>query len=154
MNVMNDQFSLKMLKDFHFKFSMFVVMFSVLFSVIGFSNIPFGKVLLEENIISLSQEGISILIMALTAVAFDVSIIVKKRIEKANMEGVLTKSSYKFYFMIRFGAFYGVLLLSLALCLGFDDYVFWFCYIANMLGMLFLAKPDAELIEVLEQEGE
>ena len=151
---MNDQFSLKMLKDFHFKFSMFVVMFSVLFSVISFSNIPFGKVLLEENIISLSQEGISILIMALTAVAFDVSIIVKKKIEKANMKGVLTKSSYKNYFMIRLGAFYGGLLLSLILCLGFDDYVFWFCYIANMLGMLFLAKPDAELIEGLEQEGE
>ena len=152
MYLMDDQCSLKMLKDYHFKFSMFVVMFSVLFSVIGFSNIPFGKVLLEENLIS--QEGISILIMALTVVAFVVSIIVKKKIEKANMEGVLTKSSYKLYFMIRFGAFYGVLLLSLALCLGFDDYVFWFCYIANMLGMLFLAKPDAELIEGLEQEGE
>ena len=154
MYLMNDQFSLKMLKDFHFKFSMGVVMFSVLFSVIGFSNIPLGKVLLEENVISLSQEGISILIMALTAVAFDVSIIVKKKIEKANMKGVLTKSSYKLYFMIRFGPFFWGLLLSLNLCSGFDDYVFWFCYIANMLGMLFLAKPEAELIEGLEQEGE
>ena len=111
-----------------------------------------GTNLLEENLIS--PEGISVLIMALTVVAFVVSIIVKKKIEKANMKGVLTKSSYKFYFMIRFGAFEGVLLLSLILCLGFDDYVFWFCYIANMLGMLFLAKPDAELIEGLEQEGE
>lgn len=154
MGFMNDQFNLKMFKFIHFACIMGVVMFSVLFSVIGFSNIPLGKVLLEENIISLSQEGISILIMALTAVAFDVSIIVKKKIEKANMKGVLTKSSYKFYFMIRLGAFEGVLLLSLILCLGFDDYVFWFCYIANMLGMLFLAKPDAELIEGLEQEGE
>ena len=152
MGFMNDQFNLKMFKFIHFACIMGVVMLTVIFLVIGFSNFSFGKVLLEENLIS--QEGISILIMALTVVAFVVSIIVKKRIEKANMEGVLTKSSYKFYFMIRFGAFYGVLLLSLALCLGFDDYVFWFCYIANMLGMLFLAKPDAELIEVLEQEGE
>jgi hypothetical protein len=83
-----------------------------------------------------------------------VSIIVKKKIEKANMEGVLTKFSYKLYFIIRLGAFELVLMLSLILCPGFDDYVFWFCYIANMLGMLFLAKPDAELIEGLEQEGE
>lgn len=152
MGFMNDQFNLKMFKFIHFACIMGVVMLTVIFSVIGFSNFSFGKVLLEENLIS--QEGISILIMALTAVAFDVSIIVKKKIEKANMKGVLTKSSYKFYFMIRFGAFYGGLLLSLGLCLGFDDYVFWFCYIANMLGMLFLAKPDAELIEGLEQEGE
>lgn len=153
MNLMNDQFNLKMLKDFHFKFIMGVVMLTVFYSVTGFlNNSPFRKELLEENLIS--QEGISILIMALTAVAFDVSIIVKKKIEKANMKGVLTKSSYKLYFMIRFGAFYGGLLLSLNLCSGFDDYVFWFCYIANMLGMLFSAKPDAELIEVLEQEGE
>ena len=108
--------------------------------------------MLEENLIS--QEGISILIMALTVVAFVVSIIVKKKIEKANMEGVLTKILYKIYFKIRLGVFEGVLLLSLILCLGFDDYVFWFCYIANMLGMLFLAKPEAELIEGLEQEGE
>ena len=150
---MDDQCSLKMLKDFHFKFIMGVVMLTVFYSVTGFlNNSPFRKELLEENLIS--QEGISILIMALTAVAFDVSIIVKKKIEKANMKGVLTKSSYKLYFMIRFGAFYGGLLLSLNLCSGFDDYVFWFCYIANMLGMLFSAKPDAELIEVLEQEGE
>jgi Na+/alanine symporter len=150
---MNDQFSLKMLKDFHFKFIMFVVMFTVFYSVTGFlNNSPFRKELLEENLIS--QEGISILIMALTAVAFDVSIIVKKKIEKANMKGVLTKSSYKNYFMIRLGPFFWGLLLSLNLCSGFDDYVFWFCYIANMLGMLFLAKPDAELIEGLEQEEE
>ena len=100
------------------------------------------------------EGSISILIMALTVVAFVVSIIVKKKIEKANMEGVLTKISYKTYFIIRLGAFEGVLMLSLILCLGFDDYVFWFCYIANMLGMLFLAKPDADLIEGLEQEGE
>ncbi|MBO5989328.1 MAG: hypothetical protein J6Q03_07595 [Paludibacteraceae bacterium] len=153
MYLMDDQCSLKMLKDFHFKFIMGVVMLTVFYSVTGFlNNSPFRKELLEENLIS--QEGISILIMALTAVAFDVSIIVKKKIEKANMKGVLTKSSYKLYFMIRFGAFYGGLLLSLNLCSGFDDYVFWFCYIANMLGMLFSAKPDAELIEVLEQEGE
>ena len=153
MYLMDDQCSLKMLKDFHFKFIMGVVMLTVFYSVTGFlNNSPFRKELLEENLIS--QEGISILIMALTAVAFDVSIIVKKKIEKANMKGVLTKSSYKLYFMIRFGAFYGGLLLSLNLCSGFDDYVFWFCYIANMLGMLFLAKPDAELIEGLEQEGE
>ena len=152
MGFMNDQFNLKMFKFIHFACIMGVVMLTVIFSVIGFSNFSFGKVLLEENLIS--QEGISILIMALTAVAFDVSIIVKKKIEKANMKGVLTKSSYKLYFMIRFGAFYGGLLLSLNLCSGFDDYVFWFCYIANMLGMLFSAKPDAELIEVLEQEGE
>ena len=129
-----------------------VVMLTVIFSVIGFSNFSFGKVLLEENLIS--QEGISILIVALTAVAFVVSIIVKKRIEKANMEGVLTKILYKIYFKIRLGVFEGGFLLSLILCLGFDDYVFWFCYIANMLGMLFLAKPDAELIEGLEQEWE
>jgi hypothetical protein len=128
-------------------------MFTVFYSVTGFlNNSPFRKELLEENLIS--QEGISILIMALTAVAFDVSIIVKKKIEKANMKGVLTKSSYKNYFMIRLGPFFWGLLLSLNLCSGFDDYVFWFCYIANMLGMLFLAKPDAELIEGLEQEGE
>ena len=153
MYLMDDQCSLKMLKDFHFKFIMGVVMLTVFYSVTGFlNNSPFRKELLEENLIS--QEGISILIMALTAVAFDVSIIVKKKIEKANMKGVLTKSSYKLYFMIRFGAFYGGLLLSLNLCSGFDDYVFWFCYIANMLGMLFSAKPDAELIEVLEQEGD
>ena len=152
MGFMNDQFNLKMFKFIHFACIMGVVMLTVIFSVIGFSNFSFGKVLLEENLIS--QEGISILIMALTAVAFDVSIIVKKKIEKANMKGVLTKSSYKLYFMIRFGAFYGGLLLSLNLCSGFDDYVFWFCYIANMLGMLFSEKPDAELIEVLEQEGE
>ena len=153
MNLMNDQFNLKMLKYFHFAMIMFVVMFTVFYSVTGiFSNFPFVKVLLEENFIS--QEGISILIMALTVVAFVVSIIVKKKIEKANMEGVLTKFSYKTYFIIRLGAFGAVLMLSLILCLVFDDYVFWFCYIANMLGMLFLAKPDAELIEGLEQEGE
>jgi hypothetical protein len=152
MNLMNDQFNLKMFKVIHFACIMGVVMLTVIFSVIGFSNFTFGKVLLEENLIS--QEGISILIMALTVVAFVVSIIVKKKIEKANMEGVLTKISYQNYFIIRFGAFGGVLMLSLILCLGFDDYVFWFCYIANMLGMLFLAKPDAELIEGLEQEGE
>ncbi len=149
---MNDQFNLKMFKFIHFACIMGVVMLTVIFSVIGFSNFSFGKVLLEENLIS--QEGISILIMALTVVAFVVSIIVKKKIEKANMEGVLTKILYKIYFKIRLGVFEGVLLLSLILCLGFDDYVFWFCYIANMLGMLFLAKPDAELIEVLEREGE
>lgn len=153
MYLMNDQFNLKMFKVFHFAMIMGVVMLTVFYSVTGFlNNSPFRKVLLEENLIS--QEGISILIMALTAVAFVVSIIVKKKIEKANMEGVLTKFSYKIYFIIRFGAFGGVLLLSLSLCLGFDDYVFWFCYIANMLGMLFLAKPDAELIEGLEQEWE
>lgn len=152
MGFMNDQFNLKMFKFIHFACIMGVVMLTVIFSVIGFSNFSFGKVLLEENLIS--QEGISILIVALTAVAFVVSIIVKKRIEKANMEGVLTKILYKIYFKIRLGAFEGVFMLSLILCLGFDDYVFWFCYIANMLGMLFLAKPDAELIEGLEQEGE
>ena len=58
-----------------------------------------GTNLLEENLIS--QEGISILIMALTVVSFVVSIIVKKKIEKANMEGVLTKISYQNYFIIR-----------------------------------------------------
>lgn len=152
MGFMNDQFNLKMFKFIHFACIMGVVMLTVIFSVIGFSNFSFGKVLLEENLIS--QEGISILIMALTVVAFVVSIIVKKKIEKANMEGVLTKILYKIYFKIRLGVFEGVLLLSLILCLGFDDYVFWFCYIANMLGMLFLAKPEAELIEGLEQEGE
>lgn len=152
MDLMNYPLNLKMFKVIHFAMIMGVVMLTVFFSVIGFSNFSFGKVLLEENLIS--QEGISILIMALTVVAFVVSIIVKKKIEKANMEGVLTKISYKIYFIIRMGAFEGVLLLSLILCLGFDDYVFWFCYIANMLGMLFLAKPDAELIEGLEQEGE
>lgn len=152
MNFFSDQFSLKMFKVIHFACIMGVVMLTVLFSVIGFSNFSFGKVLLEENLIS--QEGISILIMALTVVAFVVSIIVKKKIEKANVEGVLTKISYKIYFIIRLGAFEGVLLLLLILCFGFDDYVFWFCYIANMLGMLFLAKPDAELIEGLEQEWE
>lgn len=152
MGFMNDQFNLKMFKFIHFACVMGVVMLTVIFSVIGFSNFSFGKVLLEENLIS--QEGISILIVALTVVAFVVSIIVKKRIEKANMEGVLTKILYKIYFKIRLGVFEGVLLLSLILCLGFEDYVFWFCYIANMLGMLFLAKPDAELIEGLEQEGE
>jgi uncharacterized membrane protein (DUF485 family) len=141
-----------MFKVIHFAMIMGVVMLTVFFSVIGLSDFSFGKVLLEENLIS--QEGISILIMALTVVAFVVSIIVKKKIEKANMEGVLTKISYKIYFTIRMGAFEWVLLLSLILCLGFDDYVFWFCYIANMLGMLFLAKPDVELIEGLEQEGE
>lgn len=151
MYLMDDQFNLKMFKVIHFAMIMGVVMLTVFFSVIGFSNFSFGKVLLEENLIS--QEGFSILIMALTAVAFVVSIIVKKKIEKANMEGVLTKILYKIYFKIRLGVFEGVLLLSLILCLGFDDYVFWFCYIANMLGMLFLAKPDAELIEGLEQEG-
>ena len=149
---MNDQFNLKMFKFIHFACIMGVVMLTVIFLVIGFSNFSFGKVLLEENLIS--QEGISILIMALTVVAFVVSIIVKKKIEKANIEGVLTKILYKIYFKIRLGAFEGVFMLSLILCLGFDDYVFWFCYIANMLGMLFLAKPDAELIEGLEQEGE
>jgi hypothetical protein len=148
MNFFSDQFSLKMLKVLYFVHIMGFVMLTVLFSVIGFSNISFDK----EN--HISQEGISILIMALTVVAFVVSIIVKKKIEKANMEGVLTKISYKIYFIIRMGAFEGVLLLSLILCLDFYDYVFWFCYIANMLGMLFLAKPDAELIEGLEQEGE
>ena len=129
-----------------------VVMLTVIFSVIGFSDFSFGKLLSEDNLIS--QEGISILIMALTVVAFVVSIIVKKKIEKSNMEGELTKISYKTYFITRLGAFEGGLMLSLILCFGFDDYVFWFCYIANMLGMLFLAKPDAELIEGLEQEGE
>ena len=152
MDLMNYPLNLKMFKVIHFAMIMGVVMLTVFFSVIGLSNFSFGKVLLEENLIS--QEGISILIMALTVVAFVVSIIVKKKIEKANMEGVLTKISYKIYFTIRMGAFEWVLLLSLILCLGFDDYVFWFCYIANMLGMLFLAKPDAELIEGLEQEGE
>ena len=152
MGFMNDQFNLKMFKFIHFACIMGVVMLTVIFLVIGFSNFSFGKVLLEENLIS--QEGISILIMALTVVAFVVSIIVKKKIEKANIEGVLTKILYKIYFKIRLGAFEGVFMLSLILCLGFDDYVFWFCYIANMLGMLFLAKPDAELIEGLEQEGE
>lgn len=153
MYLMNDQFNLKMFKDFHSWSVMGVVMLTVFYSVTGFlNNSPFRKELLEENLIS--QEGISILIMALTVVAFVVSIIVKKKIEKANMEGVLTKFSYKIYFIIRLGVFEGVLLLSLILCLGFEDYVFWFCYIANMLGMLFLAKPDAELIEGLEQEGE
>ena len=141
-----------MFKVIHFACIMGVVMLTVIFLVIGFSNFSFGKVLLEENLIS--QEGISILIMALTVVAFVVSIIVKKKIEKSNMEGVLTKISYKTYFMTRLGAFEGALMLSLILCLSFDDYVFWFCYIANMLGMLFLAKPDAELIEGLEQEWE
>ena len=129
-----------------------VVMLTVIFSVIGFSDFSFGKLLSEDNLIS--QEGISILIMALTVVAFVVSIIVKKKIEKSNMEGELTKISYKTYFITRLGAFEGGLMLSLILCFGFDDYVFWFCYIANMLGMLFLAKPEAELIEGLEQEGE
>ena len=141
-----------MFKVIHFACIMGVVMLTVFYSVIGVSNFSFGKLLLEENLIS--QEGISILIMAMTVVGFVVSIIVKKKIEKANMEGVLTKISYKTYFIIRMGAFEGVLLLLLILCFGFDDYVFWFCYIANMLGMLFLAKPDAELIEGLEQEGE
>jgi hypothetical protein len=148
MHFFSDQFSLKMLKVLYFVHIMGFVMLTVLFSVIGFSNISFDK----EN--HISQEGISILIMALTVVAFVVSIIVKKKIEKANMEGVLTKFSYKLYFIIRLGAFELVLMLSLILCPGFDDYVFWFCYIANMLGMLFLAKPDAELIEGLEQEWE
>ena len=152
MDLMNYPLNLKMFKVIHFAMIMGVVMLTVFFSVIGLSNFSFGKVLLEENLIS--QEGISILIMALTVVAFVVSIIVKKKIEKANMEGVLTKISYKIYFTIRMGAFEWVLLLSLILCLGFDDYVFWFCYIANMLGMFFLAKPDAELIEGLEQEWE
>ena len=151
MGFMNDQFNLKMFKFIHFACIMGVVMLTVIFSVIGFSNFSFGKVLLEENLIS--QEGISILIVALTVVAFVVSIIVKKKIEKSNMEGELTKISYKTYFITR-GAFEGGLMLSLILCIGFDDYVFWFCYIANMLGMLFLAKPDAELIEGLEQEEE
>lgn len=137
-----------MFKVIHFACIMGVVMLTVICSVIGFSDFSFGKLLLEDNLIS--QEGISILIMALTVVAFVVSIIVKKKIEKANMEGVLTKISYKTYFITRLGAFEGVLMLSLILCIGFDDYVFWFCYIANMLGMLFLAKPDAELIEGLE----
>ena len=141
-----------MFKVIHFACIMGVVMLTVIFSVIGFSDFSLEKLLLEDNLIS--QEDISILIMALTVVAFVVSIIVKKKIEKSNMEGVLTKISYKTYFIIRMGAFEWVLLLSLILCLGFDDYVFWFCYIANMLGMLFLAKPDAELIEGLEQEGE
>jgi hypothetical protein len=148
MRFFSDQFSLKMLKVLYFVHIMGFVMLTVLFSVIGFSNISFDK----EN--HISQEGISILIMALTVMAFVVSIIVKKKIEKANMEGVLTKFSYKLYFIIRLGAFELVLMLSLILCPGFDDYVFWFCYIANMLGMLFLAKPDAELIEGLEQEWE
>ena len=152
MDLKNYPLNLKMLKVIHFAMIMGVVMLTVFFSVIGLSNFSFGKVLLEENLIS--QEGISILIVALTVVAFVVSIIVKKKIEKSNMEGVLTKISYKTYFITRLGAFEGVLMLSLILCLGFDDYVFWFCYIANMLGMLFLAKPDAELIEGLEQEGE
>ena len=72
MNLMNDQFNLKMLKYFHFAMIMFVVMFTVFYSVTGFfSNFPFVKVLLEENLIS--QEGISILIMTLTVVAFVVS---------------------------------------------------------------------------------
>ena len=149
---MDYRFDLKMFKNVHFACIMGVVMLTVIFSVIGFSDFSLGKLLLEENLIS--QEGISILIMALTVVAFVVSIIVKKKIEKANVEGVLTKISYKIYFIIRLGAFEGVLLLLLILCFGFDDYVFWFCYIANMLGMLFLAKPDAELIEGLEQEWE
>lgn len=144
MNFFSDRFSLKMLKVLYFVHIMGFVMLTVLFSVIG----SLGK----EN--HISQEGISILIMALTVVAFVVSIIVKKKIEKANMEGVLTKFSYKLYFIIRLGAFELVLMMSLMLCSGFDEYVFWFCYIANMLGMLFLAKPDAELIEGLEQEGE
>ena len=141
-----------MFKVIHFACIMGVVMLTVIFSVIGFSDFSLEKLLLEDNLIS--QEDISILIMALTVVAFVVSIIVKKKIEKSNMEGVLTKISYKTYFITRLGAFEGALMLSLILCLGFDDYVFWFCYIANMLGMLFLAKPDAELIEGLEQEGE
>ena len=148
MDLMDYQFDLKMFKKVHFACIMGVVMLTVIFSVIGFSNISFEK----EN--HISQEGISILIMALTVVTFVVSIIVKKKIEKSNMEGVLTKISYKTYFMTRLGAFEGALMLSLILCPGFDDYVFWFCYIANMLGMLFLAKPDAELIEGLEQEWE
>lgn len=152
MDLMDYQFDLKMFKKVHFACIMGVVMLTVIFLVIGFSNFSFGTVLLEENLIS--QEGISILIMALTVVAFVVSIIVKKKIEKSNMEGALTKISYKTYFMTRLGAFEGALMLSLILCSGFDDYVFWFCYIANMLGMLFLAKPDAELIEGLEQEWE
>ena len=141
-----------MFKVIHFACIMGVVMLTVIFSVIGFSDFSLEKLLLEDNLIS--QEDISILIMALTVVAFVVSIIVKKKIEKSNMEGVLTKISYKTYFITRLGAFEGALMLSLILCLGFDDYVFWFCYIANMLGMLFLAKPDAELIEGLEQEWE
>ena len=141
-----------MFKVIHFACIMGVVMLTVIFSVIGFSDFSLEKLLLEDNLIS--QEDISILIMALTVVAFVVSIIVKKKIEKSNMEGVLTKISYKTYFITRLWAFEGALMLSLILCLGFDDYVFWFCYIANMLGMLFLAKPDAELIEGLEQEGE
>ena len=141
-----------MFKVIHFACIMGVVMLTVIFSVIGFSDFSLGKLLLEDNLIS--QEDISILIMALTVVAFVVSIIVKKKIEKSNMEGVLTKISYKTYFITRLGAFEGALMLSLILCPGFDDYVFWFCYIANMLGMLFLAKPDAELIEGLEQEEE
>ena len=141
-----------MFKNVHFACIMGVVMLTVIFSVIGFSDFSFGKLLLEDNLIS--QEGISIFIMALTVVAFVVSIIVKKKIEKSNMEGELTKISYKTYFITRLGAFEGVLMLSLILCFGFDDYVFWFCYIANMLGMFFLAKPDAELIEGLEQEWE
>jgi len=144
----SDQFSLKMLKVLYFVHIMGFVMLTVLFSVIGFSNISFDK----EN--HISQEGISVLIMALTVVAFVVSIIVKKKIEKANMEGVLTKFSYKLYFMIRLGAFELVLMMSLLSCSDSYEYVFWFCYIANMLGMLFLAKPDAELIEGLEQEWE
>ena len=148
MRFFSDRFSLKMLKVLYFVHIIGFVMLTVLFSVIGFSNISFEK----EN--HISQEGISILIMALTVVAFVVSIIVKKKIEKANMEGVLTKISYKLYFIIRLGAFELVLMMSLMLCSGFDDYVFGFCYIANMLGMLFLAKPDAELIEGLEQEWE
>lgn len=152
MDLMNDQFNLKMFKVIHFACIMGVVMLTVIFSVIGFSDFSFGKLLSEDNLIS--QEGISILIMALTVVAFVVSIVVKKKIEKSNMEGELTKISYKTYFITRLGAFEGVLMLSLILCIGFDDYVFWFCYIANMLGMLFLAKPDAELIEGLEQEWE
>ena len=149
---MDYQFDLKMFKKVHFACIMGVVMLTVIFSVIGFSDFSLGKLLLEDNLIS--QEDISILIMALTVVAFVVSIIVKKKIEKSNMKGVLTKSSYKNYFMIRLGPFFWGLLLSLNLCSGFDDYVFWFCYIANMLGMFFLAKPDAELIEGLEQEWE
>lgn len=149
---MDYQFDLKMFKKVHFACIMGVVMLTVICSVIGFSDFSLGKLLLEDNLIS--QEGVSILIMALTVVAFVVSIIVKKKIEKSNMEGELTKISYKTYFITRLGAFEGVLMLSLILCIGFDDYVFWFCYIANMLGMLFLAKPDAELIEGLEQEWE
>jgi NADH:ubiquinone oxidoreductase subunit 6 (subunit J) len=78
MRFFSDQFSLKMLKVLYFVHIMGFVMLTVLFSVIGFSNISFDK----EN--HISQEGISILIMALTVMAFVVSIIVKKKIEKAN----------------------------------------------------------------------